>query len=164
MKVGSPPRKVFDVGFRGTFDLIDESSGSTIRSNADAINIIVKATATDAVLILWQAAFSLGVMATMAYALSPDLQARYSGPLDLFQHGGHSFITATLWYAVSFPRWDCYRVEHDPVYVAYVAPPDSNELAPILGLMLIVLIILIIVAVAIGVAASKKKRRGQMPR
>jgi len=166
LKVGSPPRRVFDVGFRGKFDLINESSGATIRAGDDARNLIVRATLVDRLLVAWQGAFSLGVMATMAYALSPDLQARYDGPLDLFLTGGHEFLTSTLWYAVSFPRWDGYRVEHDPVYTAYMAPPttaSTPNFAAIAGLLLLIMIIIVVVAVVV-VAASRKKTRNLPPR
>ena len=159
LKVGSPPRRTLDVGFRGKFDLKNETSGTTVRSNDDARNLIVKATLTDGLLVLWQGAFSLGVMATMAYALSPDLQSRYSGPNDLFLHGGAQFFISALWYAVSFPRWDGYRVEHDPVYTAYIAAPETTKsLGSLIGLLLIVVFLVAIVAVIIAVAASRKKK------
>jgi hypothetical protein len=159
LKVGNPPRRVFDVGFRGKFDLINETSGVTVRSGDDARNLIVKATLVDSLLVAWQGAFSLGVMATMAYALSPDLQSRYSGPLDLFQHAGSQFLTSTLWYAVSFPRWDGYRVEHDPVYTAYMAAPTTTpNLAAIFGLMVLVLIIVMVVVVIVAVASRRKTK------
>ena len=161
LKVGNPPRRVFDVGFRGTFDLINETSGATVRAGDPAHNMIVKATLVDALLVLWQGAYSLGVMATMAYALSPDLQARYDGPLDLFLTGGTEFLTSTLWYAVSFPRWDGYRVEHDPVYTAFTAPPTAAStlnIAALAGLLLLIVIIIVVVAVVVGVASRKKSR------
>ena len=166
LKVGNPPRRVFDIGFRGTFDLIDETTSTTIRSDQDAINLIVKATLIDDWLIKWQAVFSGGVMATMAYALSPDLQTRYSGPLDLFLNGRNSFLTSTLWYAVSFPRWDVYRVEHDPAYTAYVAAPETggkSPLAGLIGLMFVLLILAVIVAVILAVIVRRKKPRAQPP-
>ncbi len=163
LKVGNPPRRVFDVGFRGKFNLIDESTSTIVRANQDARNLIVKATLTDGLLVLWQGAYSLGVMATMAYALSPDLQSRFSGPLDLAQHGFLSFFTSTLWYAVSFPRWDCYRVEHDPVYTAYLAPPaEDSKISPIIGLLLLAIISLVILAVVVA-ALSRRKRAPRPP-
>lgn len=168
IKVGSPPRRVFDIGFRGKFDLKDETTGSTVRADADARNLIVRATITDSVLVLWQAAFSLGVMATMAYALSPDLQSRYSGPNDLFLHGGSQFYASGLWYAVSFPRWDGYRVEHDPAYTAYMAPattsPLPQSLGSLLGLLLVMAFLMAIIAVIVVVAVSRKGRRASPPR
>ncbi len=164
LKVGEPPRKVFDIGFRGTFDLIDEPTGSKIRQNDDAVNMIVKAKPVDAILVAWQASFSLSVMATVAYALSPDLQARYSGPLDLYLHGSSSFLTSTLWYAVSFPRWDGYRVEHDPVYTAYLIPPEvPGTLAPYIGVLLLLLIASTVIAVVVFAATRRKRGRQLMP-
>ena len=166
LKVGSPARKVFNVGFRGKFDLIDEATSNVIRSGADAYNLIVRATVMDALLVAWQGAFSLGVMATMAYALSPDLQSRYSGPLDLVLHGGSQFLTSTLWYAVSFPRWGGYRVVHDPAYTAYLAPAEVTEpaqnLGAIAGLMILVLIVMVVI-VAIVAIATRRKGKGHPP-
>jgi len=165
VKVGVPPRRVFDIGFRGKFDLIDETSNTTIRSGADARNIIVKARDPDAWLVEWQAGFSLGAMAIMAYALSPDLQSRYSGPNDLFLHGRSQFYTSGLWYAVSFPRWGGYRVVHDPAYTAYMAAPEaaSRSLGSLTGLLLVVGFFVVIVAVIAIVAVSRKNRRSPPP-
>ncbi len=165
LKVGNPPRRVFDVGFRGKFDLINESSGMTIRSGDDARNMIVWPTLMDGLLVAWQGAYGLGVLATMAYALSPDLQARYDGPLDLFLTGGLEFVTSPLWYAVSFPRWDGYRVEHDPVYTAYMAAPETKptfNMAGLLGLMVLVLIFVAVAAI-IAVAVSRRKSKAPPP-
>jgi len=166
LEVGTPPRRVFDVGFRGTFDLINETSGATVSSGADALNMIVKATLVDGLLVAWQGAFSLAVLVTVAYALSPDLQTRYDGPLDLSINGKDEFLASTLWYAVSFPHWQGYRVVHDPVYTAYMAPPATTpptttatiNLAVIAGLFLVFMILIVIVAVVIAVASRRKRK------
>jgi hypothetical protein len=165
LSVGNPPRRVFNLGLRGTFDLINETTQQVVAEDENAYNMILKARLGDGILVAWQGGFSLGVMATMAYALSPDLQALYSGPLDLFLHGKNSFITSTLWYAVSFPRWNSYRVEHDPVYTAYLEPvsepdgPDEGLFANFVGLALLLLIIIVIVVV---VAVAVARRRGSI--
>ena len=165
LKVGTPPRRTLDVGFRGKFDLINETSGAAVRLDDDARNLIVRATLTDGVLVLWQAAFSLGVMVTMAYALSPDLQSRFSGPSDLLARGATQFYTSSLWYAVSFPRWDGYRVEHDPEYTAYMAAPDTTRsLGSLMGLLLIMVFLVAIVAVIIIAVASRKGKKNLPPR
>jgi hypothetical protein len=161
LSVGEPERRVFNLGLRGTFDLINESTQQVVAEDEPAYNMIVKARLWDLVLVAWQGGFSLGVMATMAYALSPDLQALYAGPLDLFINGKNSFITSTLWYAVSFPRWNSFRVEHDPVYTAYLEPVADGEcgedecvggldLAGIFLLLIIIIIVVVLVAVAVS--------------
>lgn len=163
LKAGSPPRKVLDIGLRGKFDLINETSGATVRSGQDARNFIVKATFWDGLLVLWQAGLSIAVMATMAYTLSPDLQARYNGPLDLVLHGGRSFFESTLWYGVSFPQWQGYRVVHDPVYTAYLAPPaEEPNFRALVGLLVLSVFVLVVIAV-IAVAVSRRKGRQQLP-
>jgi len=102
----------------------------------------------------------------MAYALSPDLQSRYTGPMDLFLRGGSQFLTSTLWYAVSFPRWGGYRVVHDPAYTAYLAPAEvvapAMNLGAIVGLMILVLIVMAVI-VAIVAIVTRKKGKGHPP-
>jgi len=159
LSVGDPPRRVFNLGVRGTFDLINETTQGVVAEDKDAYNMIVVARLWDLVLVAWQGGFSLGVMATMAYALSPDLQSLYDGPLDVFENGSNSFITSTLWYAVSFPRWNSYRVEHDPVYTAYVEPAGEtdDEGEGNLGGVLFLLLIIIIVIVLVAVVAARRR-------
>lgn len=158
VSVGTPPRKVFNVGIRGTFDLIDEISGNTIREDDDAYNLIVRARIWDSWLVAWQAGFSLGLMATMAYALSPDLQDKYDGPLDLYENGRDSFIGSSLWYAVSFPRWKGYRIVHDPVYTAYLEPETSILFPNLLLLIGLVLIVILVLAAVIAVVAARRRK------
>jgi hypothetical protein len=163
LAVGDPPRRVFNLGIRGSFNLIDEDTGLSVRKNQDAYNMIVSARPLDGLLVAWQAGFSLGVMATIAYALSPDLQDRYDGPLDLYQNGGDSFLVSTLWYGVSFPRWEGYRVVHDPVYTAYLEPVSEPECegdecgTSNLGGLILILLIIIIVVVLVAVVAARRR-------
>ncbi len=162
LSVGNPPRRVFNLGIRGTFDLINETTQAVVADDEPAYNMIVVASFWDLILVAWQGGFSLGVMATMAYALSPDLQARYDGPRDLFLTGKNDFITSTLWYAVSFPRWNSFRVEHDPVYTAYLEPvsePGDDGLGNMGGLLFLALILVIVIVVVAVVAA---RRRGSI--
>jgi hypothetical protein len=56
----------------------------------------------------------------MSYALSDNIQDAYTSPLDLRQRWWQNYAnSAKLWYAVSFPGWKGYRVEHDPTYTAF---------------------------------------------
>ncbi len=162
LMVGDPPRAAFEVGFRGTFDLIDETTETPVRQGDAAHNMIVAARPADALLVAWQGEFSRSVMATMAYALSGEIQDRYDGPLDLYLTGSSDFTSARMWYAVSFPRWDGYRVVHDPVYTGYL-----YEAAPLLGIAglvgLLVLGLLVIGVIAVIAMMASRRRTPPTP-
>lgn len=165
LMVGHPPRPALEVGFRGTFDLIDETTGDPVREGDDAYNMIVAARPADALLVAWQGEFSKSVFATMAYALSQEIQDRYSGPLDVYENASADFTGARMWYAVSFPRWDGYRVVHDPVYTGFlsdVAEPARMDLAKVLPLLFLVLIALVAV-IAVAVAVSRRRKPPTQP-
>jgi hypothetical protein len=97
------------------------------------------------------------------YGLSDYVQSSYDGPLDLAQRSmvpanEDGFNAYPLWYAVSFPEWNDYRVVHDPVYTAYSsfsAGEEADEFNPA-GLLVLVLIVVSVVAVV--VAATRKKK------
>ena len=164
LAVGTPPRPVLEVGFRGTFDLINETSGATVRADDPAYNMIVAARPVDALLVAWQGEFSKSVMATLAYALSRDVQSRYSGPLDLYTNGSADFTAAHMWYAVSFPRWDGYRVEHDPVYTGFLATSTAGtNLGPVLGLLILLVLVATVVVVIAAVVGRRRKAAPPYP-
>jgi hypothetical protein len=119
MRVGGQER-AFEIGLRGNFNLIDELNGNTaIKSNQPALNLIVGARASDLILVAWQGGLSAGLMSIFAYGLSKQIQTDYTSPYDLYTRGGAKFWGGAFWYAVCFPQWNSYRVEHDPVYSAY---------------------------------------------
>jgi len=119
MRVGSEER-AFNIGLRGSFNLIDELNGNTaIKSNQPALNLVVGARASDLILVAWQGGLSAGLMSIFGYALSKQIQTDYTSPYDLYTRGGAKFWGGAFWYAVCFPQWNSYRVEHDPVYSAY---------------------------------------------
>jgi hypothetical protein len=123
LKVGDNGERAMQIGTRGTFDLIDESSGLVVKNDQPALNAIVSAKAVDLLLVAWQLGFGAGAMSVFAYALSDYVQSAYDGPLDLAQRSllpanKDGFNAYPLWYAVSFPQWDGYRVVHDPFYTA----------------------------------------------
>jgi hypothetical protein len=125
--------KVFKIGFRGTYDLIDETSSLAIKSGEKAINLILKAGINDALLVIRQLAFSADLMAVMSYGISDTLQEKFDSPRQLKQQTIMNFHVNTLWYAVAFPEWGGYRIEHDPVYTAYtsfesgpISDPDTD--------------------------------------
>ena len=123
--------RVFKIGFRGTYDLVDEtqSPAKDIETDVNAINILLKTRAEDLLLILWQLGFSADLMSVMSYGISDTLQDKYSSPKDLKNKAILNFQTSSLWYAVLFPEWGGYRVEHDPTYTAYTSfeiPKDTS--------------------------------------
>jgi len=163
LKVGDNGERAMKIGTRGTFDLVNESSGLTVRNDQPALNAIVGAQLVDLLLVAWQLGFAAGAMSVFAYALSDYVQSQYSGPLDLAQRSllpanREGFNAFPLWYAVSFPQWDGYRVVHDPVYTAYtnMNVEDTTEPLNLGGVLVLLLIVVVIVAVAVAVARRKK--------
>ena len=132
--IGEDNLRAFKIGFRGSFDLIDETTGNTVRKNDDAINILLQARLADLDLVRWQLGFSAALFSIFAYALSDDVQSKYTSPRNLAQRSlnpfnKEGFMVHALWYAVCFPGFEGYKIEHDPVYTAYVNfnPEFSTE-------------------------------------
>jgi len=163
LKVGNDGERAMQIGTRGTFDLVNESSGMTVRADQPAMNAIVGAHAVDLLLVAWQLGFGAGAMSTFAYAMSDYVQSKYSGPLDLAQRSlvpanADGFNAYPLWYAVSFPQWDGYRVVHDPVYTAYTDMNLGAEAQPPnLGGLVVLLLILVVVIAVIALLVTRKK-------
>ncbi len=164
LKVGEDVgERAMKIGTRGTFDLIDESTDEVLKDDEPAMNAIIGARLVDLVLVAWQLGFAAGIMSVFAYALSDYVQESYEGPLDLAQQSlvptnEDGFNAYPLWYAVSFPEWNGYRVVHDPVYTAYTsfsAGDETEEFNPA-GLLVLALIVVAVVAV-VAVAATRKK-------
>ncbi len=155
IRIGDRAERALRVGFRGTFDLTDEDTDERIQEDAPAYNILALARPWDLLLIAWQAGFSLHLMALMAYGLSSDIRARYDNPRDLIVNGSEDFTSAAFWYAVAFPGWRGYRVEHDPTYTAFFAPPFTEPGGVNAG----GLILLGVLAVAVVVAVFLFRRR-----
>jgi hypothetical protein len=165
LKVGDDSERALKVGTRGTFDLINESTDYVIKEDQPATNAIVGARLVDLILVAWQLGFAAGAMSIFAYALSDYVQSTYDGPLDLAQRSlvptnEDGFNAYPLWYAVSFPQWNGYRVVHDPVYTAYSSFEGPSEEAqeefdP--GGLVVLLLIVVVVAIVIIAIAMKKK-------
>ncbi|MFX0167809.1 MAG: Loki-CTERM sorting domain-containing protein [Candidatus Hodarchaeota archaeon] len=111
--------RAFAVGVRGTYDVINETSGITLRDDEPAIAWVMTPTFTDLLLVGWQLPLSADFLAIWSYAVSPMLQTLYTGPLDVYNHANSAFNKVAFWYAISFPKFGGYRIEHDPVYTAY---------------------------------------------
>jgi len=163
LKVGDNGERAMQIGTRGTFDLINESSGQVVKNDQPAMNAIVGAQAIDLLLVGWQLGFGAGAMSVFAYALSDYVQSKYTGPLDLAQRSllpgiKDGFNAYPLWYAVSFPQWDGYKVVHDPVYTAYTNMNLGTATEPLnLGGLVVLLLIVVVVIVVVVLLATRKK-------
>lgn len=171
LKVGNDSERAMKIGTRGTFDLVNETNGTTLRS-ADALNAIVSAVGIDGLLVGWQLGLAAGLMSVYAYALSDYVQSKYTGPLDLEQRSLNitnkdGFNAYPLWYAVSFPQWEGYRVVYDPTYTAYTdiaETPEQPTTAPFpaaaLGALVLIALIVVIIVAVIAVVLSRSKKKG----
>jgi hypothetical protein len=161
MSVNDGKERAFTIGHRGEYDLIDEGSGNKIRENQQTNAVSLQATLSDAILVAWQAAFSLDVFCTAAYAVSESLQDIYVGPKALWNAARFTFFVAPpLWYATAFPGWQGNRIEHDPTYTGYAdvdyEPVGTDEpKAP--GFTALLMLAAIAVPTAIYFTMGRKK-------
>jgi hypothetical protein len=124
------------IGFRGTYDLIDEpdvgagGSDTLVSSDNQAVNAIVGARPVDRLLVLWQYGLSANIFSVFAYGMSEQVRADFTSPQDLLNRAGTKFIGNDFWYAVSFPHWQGYKVVHDPTYEAFFQAPASAGRLP----------------------------------
>ena len=115
-------------------------------------------------MVAWQFKFAAGAMSIFAYAMSKDVRSKYTGPSDLMNRSldptnKQGFNAHSFWYAVAFPGWNGYRIEHDPVYTAYTniaAEKSANGNANPGGIIVLGAIIAVVV-VAIAVVATRGK-------
>ena len=158
--------RAFSIGFRGDYDLIDEDTDDTIADDADAMNVILQAKLDDLILVAWQLGFSAAVFAGMAFGLSEYVRGQFDSIDDLSgdsTSGGNynkkGFGAKAFWYAVCFPNFDGYRVEHDPVYTAYFGEagtePEEEEKSP--GFELAFVLTSVMILVAVYAVRSRKK-------
>lgn len=156
--------RAFEIGFRGNFSLYDKD-GNLMKKDEPAVNILLKARPLDIGLVLWQLGFSAGVFSFMAYSLSDYIQENYDNPKDLMEQSLNpfnekGFRASALWYVVCFPKWEGYRIEHDPVYTAYASPtavpkPPESDDGGLCG-NTIVMMSVVLVAPAVVVIRRKK--------
>ena len=165
LKVGNGERAM-KIGTRGNFDLVNETSGATVEQNKTAYSAIVGAKLMDLWLVAWQLGFAAGSMSIFAYAMSDYVKSKYTGPLDLATrslaiNNSDGFNARALWYAVSFPHWQGYKIVYDPTYTAYTniatqnPPPAMN-----VGIALAAALIVIPIAVVIIVIVASRKKKG----
>jgi len=118
------------IGFRGTYDLLDENNDSTtttISTGNQALNAIVAARPTDYALVRWQHGLSADLFSVFAYATSANIRASYASPQQLRAQGSDNFTGHRFWYAVSFPHFQGYRIVHDPTMEAYYGAPPASQ-------------------------------------
>ncbi len=119
--VGPDRERAFDLDFRGTFNLYNESDNDAlVEANKPAYNLLLQPRLAAILLLAWQIPFSVEVFSIFAYSHSTQMQQTYSGPLAMLAAGRGDFSVTHLWYAVQFPDWQGYRVVHDPTYTAHV--------------------------------------------
>ncbi len=139
IRVGDGRERAFEIGHRGTYDLVDETTSTKIAEERDAVAITLHTLGTDYLLVVWQASFALDQFTTLAWAVSEHLQGRFKSPLQLWQNARGNFTAGAVWYGTSFPNWTGYRIEHDPTYTAYAdvdyveTQGDEPERSPAFG-------------------------------
>ncbi|MFX1579636.1 MAG: hypothetical protein ACFFBJ_08290 [Promethearchaeota archaeon] len=143
IEVGAGER-AFDLGFGRSYDLINETTDTTVSTGLTALNTLLGVRLSDLILILWQAPLSAWLFAHMAYGLSTQLQNTYSTVGDMVSNVNTAFTNTNWWYAVTFPTWDGLRVEQDPVYTAHTnlyTEPNSG------GILVIILVVGVIAVI-----------------
>ena len=66
---------------------------------------------------------------------------------------------ADYFYIISYPTYSGYRIEHDPLFTAYVAPATSAAGPGIAGIVSFLIAVTIVAVSAIGIILALRKRR-----
>jgi hypothetical protein len=146
IQIGASER-AFDIGFGRQYDLINETTETTVSSGLTAINTLLGVRLADLILILWQAPISAWLFAHMSYGLSAQMQSTYATVGDMVANVNTAFTNTNWWYAVTFPTWNGLRVQQDPVYTAYTnlyAEPSTDGAG---GLVLVVGLVVGVIAI-----------------
>jgi hypothetical protein len=159
IEIGNRNVKALQIGFRGEFDLVNESANNAVVSNGTALNVIVPARPADSALVAWQAGFSKDVMCLMAYGLSSNIRANYTSPQDLRNRGAENFHKSKLWYAVCFPHFEGLRIVHDPTYTAYTNAKSATSKTKTTSLEPVV----VVGVIALTSVAYMARRRRRAP-
>ncbi|MFX1581895.1 MAG: hypothetical protein ACFFCJ_06705, partial [Promethearchaeota archaeon] len=75
----------------------------------------------------------------------------------VYNHAENVFNTAAFWYGVTFPESNGYRVEHDPVYIAFSNIGQAAGVIGVIAIGTVVLIALIIVVLRVIRSNGRKK-------
>ena len=142
IEVGNHER-AFDIGFGRSYDLVNETTDTTVNSGLTALNTLLGVRLSDLILILWQAPLSAWLFAHMAYGLSTQLQNTYSTVGGMVTNVNTAFSTKSWWYGVTFPTWNGLRVEQDPVYTAYTNLGSSPT--GIFGIIVLAAVVCVVV-------------------
>jgi len=70
---------------------------------------------------------------------------------------------ANYFYAIAYPQYSGYRVEHDPTFTAYIATSQSSTPNIPAGAAGLVILALVIIAVVIAVAVLVTRRQPIRP-
>ncbi|MBN2230593.1 MAG: hypothetical protein JW779_13475 [Candidatus Thorarchaeota archaeon] len=148
--VGSNNERAFDIGMGQEYALVNETSDpwTTISDSETALNTLLGVHLSDLILIAWQAPLSAFLFAHMAYGLSAQMRNTYSSVSAMVTNVNTAFTNTNWWYAVTFPEWNGYRVQQDPVYTAYTnlaIEPDSSGLGVVVLLVVGVLAVIWII-------------------
>jgi len=140
IRVGQGRERAFEIGHRGTYDLVDETTSTKVAEDREAVAITLHTVGSDYLMVAWQAEFALDQFTTLAWACSEHLQGKYNGPRQLWNNARGNFTAGAVWYGTSFPNWTGYRIEHDPTYTAYadvdyVETLPDDERAPSVGVV-----------------------------
>jgi hypothetical protein len=177
VQVGNNDERAFRISLQGTFDLLDEGNDppTVVENDKTAYNIIVRSTLVDIIIAVVANplfAISLGASARLAsifgYGLSGYIQDEYSSPRDLAERGLNPFSPTgfrarSFWYAVVFPSWQGYRVEHDPTYTAYFGgaeEPTGDDGGPC-GSGALILIGAVFIPSASVISKKKKRNKNE---
>ncbi|TXT55817.1 MAG: conserved exported protein of unknown function [Candidatus Thorarchaeota archaeon] len=153
--VGNNSERAFDIGMGREYQLINETSDpwDVISASETALNSLLGARKSDFILIAWQAPFSAWLFAHMAYGLSERVRNTYNSVGALVNNAGTAFHNSQWWYAVTFPEWNGYRVQQDPVYTAY-----TNLSEQVLGGRNLLLIAAVGIIALLAVAVVLRRR------
>ncbi|MFX0167807.1 MAG: hypothetical protein ACFE89_08855 [Candidatus Hodarchaeota archaeon] len=143
--------QAFALSTRGSYDVLNESTDpfTPIQTDLPAYSWILTPQPTDGILISWQLPISAIIFSIFAYAMSPYLQELFPGPLSVYENKDLVFNSAAFWFGITFPESHGYRVEHDPVYIAFSNIGQAPSLFGLILLGTVSLIALIVVVIRV---------------
>jgi hypothetical protein len=152
-------QRAFALSTRGSYDVYDEQTNTTLNSSLPAYSWILTPLPTDLLLIAWQLQASADLFCVIAYAMSPHLRTRFASPRALYYSAAETFTGAAFWYGIAFPECHGYRVVHDPVYTVYSNIGHIRALPPWLGLAFLTLAGMVGIIVLVLYVVKRNGRR-----
>ncbi|MBD3407664.1 MAG: hypothetical protein GF411_16220 [Candidatus Lokiarchaeota archaeon] len=150
--IGNNTQRAFDIGMGREYALLNESTTpwDIILESENALNSLLGARRSDFFLISWQAPMSAWLFSHMAYGLSRQVRRTYNSVNNLVRNSAAAFHDSQWWYAVTFPEWNGYRIQQDPVYTAYTNLSEDVS-GGRTGFLLIAVGIIALLAIAVVV-------------